>query len=509
MKGILMVKEIKDREWQNLLPYLVILLSSMMVIFQWSNGHDWGDDFAGYILQAISIAKGEVSKFVLQNAFTINDSSYAVGPITYPWGFPILLSPIYMLFGLNFTAFKAMCLVFFMFFLLTLVLGFKEFLDKKEIAIFVAFFGINVEFIKFSDFVLSDLPFLFFSTIAVLQMSGASKLNTKKQALIIFLGLGISISCAVMIRTNGFLLLITYFYILLIYFITERYSKLRPYFYSPFEKLRGFSNFFKLICLMIPIFTTLLTISLVAQILPDKQVSHLDFLSRVSIYSIIDNAFYYALLPGSFFSPKHNLGVIIFLLTIPFVFIGIKDKWKNTTIFIVYTILTITMYLVWPARQGLRFLYPIMPFYIFYFLIGIRQVPNITNHMKSSLIISTLIIFILLIPQSAISITHKAYRDLRGPYTSPAQEMFKFITENTAKEDVIIFHKPRAMRLFTERNSLVYSKPEDFVYRKIYVHSKEFQQSLTSDQLEQLSYLYPLIQIYDNDEFIVYQFKGS
>ena len=499
----------KNRVWQNLFPYLIIIISSIAIIFQWSSGHNWGDDFAAYILQAISIADGEVPQFVSKNYFTIHHSSYAVGPVTYPWGFPLLLSPVYIVFGLNIIAFKALCLVCFILFLLTLALGFKKFLDHKEIIIFIALFGFNLEFINFSDNVLSDLPFLFFSTLAILLMSGVSKLKTKKVSLIIFCGIGISITCAVMIRTNGLLLLLTYIVILLIGATTNQFSKLQPYFFNPFEDLKSFSNFFRWMCPSIPIFMVLFVVLLANQILPDKQASHLDFLSGVSINSIIDNARYYAWLPRSFFSHEVNFGKLIYVVTIPFVLIGIRNQWKNTTVFIIYIIFTLAMYFAWPPRQGLRFLYPVMPFYIFYFLIGLRILPNISKHIKSSIILPTLIIAIALIPQTVIAIKHSAaWRDIEGPFTVPSQEMFRFISENTSEEEVIVFFKPRAMRLFTKRDSLVYSKPEDFIHRRVYVHSKDHS-PLTKDQLVKLSSLYTLTQIFENEKFIVYRFKDG
>jgi hypothetical protein len=500
---------IKEAKFKDSLPYLLILFSSLLVSFNWSNGTDWGDDFAAYILQAISIANGEVSKFISQNHFTIHDSSYPVGPVTYPWGFPLLLFPVYEVFGLNFLSFKVVSLVFFIFFLLTLKLGFKRYLDYKEIVIFMAFFALNIEFINFADMVLSDIPFLFFSTLAIVLMSGKLALKSKKQAFIIFTSLGIVIACAVMIRTNGILLLITYIFILTITFFGERFSQFKIYFCDPFKELAKISNTFKWMCRITPVLIILTIVVIANQILPDKQKSHLDFLTNVSINSIIDNTRYYAFLPASFFSPKDSLGKAIYLVTFIFFIIGIKDKWKSTMVFIIYMVLTLSLYLIWPPRQGLRFLYPVMPFYVFYFLIGIRKLSKLSKYTSTSIIFSSLIIIVVLIPTAITSIAHRAlWRDIEGPLTSQSQEMFKFITEKTYKDEVVVFFKPRAMRLFTGRDSLVYSKPEDFRIREIYVYSKDHDH-LNVRQLDLLSKLHPFTKIFENDKFIVYRFKST
>ena len=70
-------------------------------------GHDWGDDFSLYINQARALVKGEVQEVYRQNQFTVDNSAWqSFSPYTYGWGFPLLLAPLYALFGLSFAAFK-------------------------------------------------------------------------------------------------------------------------------------------------------------------------------------------------------------------------------------------------------------------------------------------------------------------------------------------------------------------------------------------------------------------
>ena len=80
----------------------IILASSILTI-----GHDWGDDFSAYIMQAASLIQGELHNFIEENTFTIQESSRVLGPVIYPWGYPLLIAPIYAAFGLNLMAFKA------------------------------------------------------------------------------------------------------------------------------------------------------------------------------------------------------------------------------------------------------------------------------------------------------------------------------------------------------------------------------------------------------------------
>ena len=80
-----------------ILPFIIVALTAAIYLISFRPGHDWGGDFSEYIAQAKSISEGYdfPGKFV---------GTY--GSFIYPWGFPLLLSPIYSLFGLNIFASK-------------------------------------------------------------------------------------------------------------------------------------------------------------------------------------------------------------------------------------------------------------------------------------------------------------------------------------------------------------------------------------------------------------------
>ena len=85
-----------------------LILSAVAQILMWSTGHNWGGDFSAYIMQAISLTDGTVQEFIEQNSFTIYESSITLGPVTYPWGFSLLLSPLFLSFGLDIIVFKSL-----------------------------------------------------------------------------------------------------------------------------------------------------------------------------------------------------------------------------------------------------------------------------------------------------------------------------------------------------------------------------------------------------------------
>ena len=83
-----------SRKYLSLIFFLI--LSALMQILTWSTGHNWGGDFSAYIMQAISLTDSTVQEFIEQNSFTVYESSSNLGPVTYPWGFSLLLSPLFL-----------------------------------------------------------------------------------------------------------------------------------------------------------------------------------------------------------------------------------------------------------------------------------------------------------------------------------------------------------------------------------------------------------------------------
>lgn len=53
--------------------------------------HGWGDDWAGYVLQARAIESGAIADEMERNARLLQGGDRLLGPSAYPWGFPALL----------------------------------------------------------------------------------------------------------------------------------------------------------------------------------------------------------------------------------------------------------------------------------------------------------------------------------------------------------------------------------------------------------------------------------
>src|ERR687898_1931314 len=139
-------------------------LIGMFYLVPIRDGHDWGDDFSMYINHAQNIARGEP---YAETGYIYNPNNPAVGPRTYPPGFPLLLAPVVGLFGLDLRPMKTLIIAFFVGTLLMMVTLFRSVLPTGYIAVLVLVVGLSPFFWEFKDQILSDTPFLFFVLLSL------------------------------------------------------------------------------------------------------------------------------------------------------------------------------------------------------------------------------------------------------------------------------------------------------------------------------------------------------
>src|SRR5688572_895491 len=128
---------------RNTLLFSMILISLIIGACTLRRGHEWGDDFAWYILQAKSIVNGTTDEFMEQSRFTNGQSTTHLGPLAYPWGYPLILTPAFALKGISPLALKLPGLMFYAGFLVCLYLLMKTRLTQTESLLAVALFAFN------------------------------------------------------------------------------------------------------------------------------------------------------------------------------------------------------------------------------------------------------------------------------------------------------------------------------------------------------------------------------
>ncbi len=453
--------------------FLIILLVFVINLISFKNGHNWGDDFAAYIDQTRSIVDGTFDDFVSINEYRVENSTKRTGPLFSTWGLPFLLSPIYYTFGLDIHVMKVYVYLFFLFFLLIVFLLFKDSLSNRENLLLVAIIAFSTWFFDFKDSVSPDVPFSFFSLLSLYLINKFLIKNERWiNTFVSFSLIGILISFTYTIKAAGIVLLPT---LLIVQYIENRHS------------LRRNNNFFFLHSIPYVIFIVLTAIiSWSISIESSSDYFTYESLS-FNLKTLIINFKYYLFLPSRFFPflflkmsaswfEFNKFSLVIYGIMLSFVILGMIHKMKKDYFYLVYIFLTLSLLLVYPSRNGARYIISIFPFFLYFLFAGLSKITlsfSVTEKLKPFNISGISLFGVSMLLMSFIYVSHATYQNIifnrtgviEGPYSADSVELFNYIKANSEKDDAVIFDKPRAMSLYTNRKSLTlnryFSTPDD------------------------------------------------
>ena len=452
-------KNISLCEWiekinNKLFLVIIFLLSSVLPFLYIYDGHNWGGDFSCYIAQAQSIISGTMQEQVDANTFLVTNSAYMLGPGSYPWGFPLLLVPMIKIFGVNYIALKSVNIIFFAASIVVFYYILKSKLSLAHARIGIFFLILNPYFLRNCDLVLSDIPFLFFSIISVYLIDKLYK--SEENQLLYGILSGISCFCAYFVRTNGivsFLTLLSLDLLLLLLKI-KPFRKIKNKFGITKQKftthLLAYSGF-------------VLGVILDKLIFPSGGTSYEYYFSYLSAQSLYSNLRTYAISLLDFFSIDTNyLLPFIFVLALLLIFGIIKKELFQEPVAIIYIIGMLSLVVIFPANQGIRYLFPVLPWLVFlclkslhdfeFNILGKKRLRNLYIPLKTSLIFIIFVAVALQIgayAKNAFSNYESA--DTNRAYTTCAIEVYDYIKKNTDEDDLLSFFKPRVLWLNTHR----------------------------------------------------------
>ncbi len=509
---------------------LFILLVGISMLAQCGSltqGYGWDGDSAGYIMQAQSITQGALDAFVDANRITIEQSSIPLGPIAYPWGFPMLLAPLYALFGLNPLALKTVGVLSYLLFLLVLWRAFRRTHSAPWFLCLVSLFALNPTLLGYSNHITSDLPFLLFSTLCVVLIREVVVEDRRIVSRLLDLVLiGAGIACASLIRTNGILLLITLGVSQLVLLFQKRAKRRQPS--SAGEGHGGSANesgfprpvSIKTVALQAVPYVVFFTVAAWNYILPDGGMSHVSQLGSISAGTIVYHLRYYLVLPAAFLAGvPYHLNLLLYGLSIPLAIAGAVRRYRSDYPAMIYVVLTLLLYVFWPSVQGIRFLFPILPFYFSLVFSGLEALcdcaPAVDKRLWKALCYLPVVAVILRFGSHAGSTVYRNINDgevMDGPFAATSQELFSFIADHTESDSTIIFFKPRVMRLMTGRQSISVDAVEQILrgdYLCIYLRANAYNQ-LTESEVECLLAQGIIHSIYANSDFALYRLmKGT
>ena len=427
-----------ERRIGSLAGTLCVLIVAVFYLFTIREGHDWGDDFSQYIQHAVNLAHGES---YTATRYLYNPDNPSIGPRQYPPGFPIALAPVVRAFGVDLQLMKVEEVLFFVAALLLLHRLIQPLMPPAASAAVVLVVGFNPVLWDFKDQVLSDLPFLFFFFAAILCLtrSDEPERSARFRLALSVLG-GVAIYASYATRVVGIVLLPS---VVMRDFIKYRWLTK--------ETLIAGGSFATLAGLQYALstrdtsYTDLLTIG--APVIAANVVSYLRWFTEFWANG-------YAELPRK----------MLFLVTAGLAVVGYATLWRQpkAMLFAIAPLFYLTVIVVWPLAQDTRFLIPVMPIYVACSVLGALSIDSsIARHWgRSNVVVSALL--------AVVSVTYVArYSTLpfgrlqEGIGKPESVQLFDFVRTSTARDDVIVFSRPRALSLFGERTVTPPSRPAD------------------------------------------------
>lgn len=463
-----------------------------------TRGQAWGDDFAAYLMQTKSLLSGEMDTFVAHNTFTVTQSSHQIGPVAYPWGFPLMLAPVYALIGLSPLALKLPGLITYLGFLLTFFFWMKRRFAAPESLLAVSLFSFHPELLLFLDNILSDIPFLFLSTLSLLLIDLYLNETQERRKPALISGTGAVIFAAAFVRTQGLILLGS-----LLLFLALRFL----------QKTADQKRIARDAALLLAIFGALWGFS--SLLFPSGQESYLALYAGFGPHTFADNMVAYLQLFGLFFESLPASKFIFGLFTLLFA-IGLATRLKTEPPSLLYALLYLVVLWSWPEWQGFRFLFPLLPIFILFVWHGLETLlgilPLAWKHIARMTTRTTLalIAFVFLWNAGSNAIANlQEDRTINGPFDPYSIELYDFIKEKTPADSVIVFFKPRALRLMTNRDALAITECERLTLGNYLALSKKVGENLQIPPEQIARCGLPLETVFQNRRFVVYQITGQ
>lgn len=496
------------------------LLALIICVFKMNESFRMVDDSAAYISQAIAIAQGTTGKFIADSALMIGkyDLEYMT-PTTYPWGFPLILSPIYKIFGFNIFAFKSVGIVCYAIFVGIFYLFCVRRLTKTYAIFATLLFALNPYMTNFAaNEIYSDIPFLLVSFVALIilgklfansthygKIAESSSKSTKIGLFIATFG-GIFMLFASLTRINGFVILcalIVMQSILIIKHFAPQIFCVK--FLSPFARI---NSPYSWRIHAIPHIIFIIGFTGISFVLSSGSGRHLEYLTLITPQSILRNL---SLIKFDWLIPLGtNFDILLFVICAIFILLGIYAKiYKNAesaqNIFYIIFILGFFVLIALWVEFEKRFLFLSAPFLVFWCFCGIEFIDKVILNRAVAVFIIFILLNLVWINVRDISFI-KSDTSPDSAYSAESRQIYNFIIANTSENAIIISFKPRIFYLNTARLGFVSPKIErlseaDFVvWNGRYVNDLHTMQDILSPKFREKTEL-----IFQNSEYKLFK----
>jgi hypothetical protein len=417
----------KTKHFNIFLFVLLILFSGIIFFINRHHTHDWGDDFALYLMQAENFVS---FKFQTPTYYVFNPLNPILAPAHYPPIFPVFLSLFLPFFKTEISAYIFLIHLL----MISNVIVFWHYL-KKYYSVFYVFplcllWLYNPWVLGFKNEVMSEFLFVFLLLLFFNNFS-------KKRSIYMPIILG---SLMVATRSIGIAIIPT---LLMLSFFNKRWK---------------YNSFTALGIVVLTLFFNLIFFGSIF----DSTYSY-NFQSENFWLIVVSNiAFYFKHLHNIFIPSLETKYYLIYFTqfsTVGLIVLGIYSVFKEKKhlpeiIFLMFYFSIIVSYPYQAA--GYRFLFPVFPLLL---LIIAQSMEEINRRIKFQSIkgLTVIIPFFFLIQYYPnINYIINNQREPDGPYSKSAQEAWLAVKQNTNKNDTVYYNHPKALGYMTSRHSCVY-----------------------------------------------------
>ncbi len=166
----------------------------------------------------------------------------------------------------------------------------------------------------------------------------------------------------------------------------------------------------------------------------------------------------------------------------------------------------IVLLILWPARQGIRYAFGVIPFLVFFGAVGLAKCGNVARFATVALLICFGIKDISLIAKN-ISNNFSPANIAGEAYSDEAKDMYGFIASHTPKDAKIIFFKPRVLYLNANRLGFHATQLEDFKKADfaLELRWKWLETEMIQGFIDELKTQNALQKVYGNTHFTLYK----
>lgn len=443
---------------------LILLLHLALSLSLWQPGPDWQGDWAGYLMQAETLRDGTWAELARQTDFRQAHSQPLDSPDYYPWGFPLWVLPATWWSAHTFVLAKASLLLANVAVLWALRHWLRRDLTPPGQAALVGWLAAHHWLAGFPQQLLAGTLFWLISVAWLWAMDRwLSRQPVRAWRAWQMLALGGLLFLSVFVRGQGW-----------------AWVAAMPLLQLLIRWRQG--SWQRLGLDLLPWLSLGLLVALNRALLPQGG-GYLGFFFTQSPWDTLpEMALYYAKVAYKFFEQGPPgwagtvpLGLLSLALTLPWLTLGTWRSVRQHPGWTLACAVMLAVLLVYPFKEGYRFLWPLLPLPLFAVIKGVEASRGPWRRVGRSWLL-------LMILSTLAGSLYRAWKppDAPRPLDPTAQAAWAYLRNHTEPQTRVTFSKPRVLTYLTDR-------PATFMHSRLYPQAETDLLLVPTDTLANLA----------------------